>query len=157
MTSRASRSASVSPPTAAVDHRLARRPAGRPSRADAEQLRERILEAATELLLSHGYGATSIEAIARRARVSKRTFYHRFEDKPALMSAVVVRLIDSLRPPANVPLIAGQSLEEILLHLASLILHAALKPQVLQLHRLIVAESQRFPDLAVAVAKAGGR
>ncbi|SPE26093.1 putative TetR family transcriptional regulator [Burkholderiales bacterium] len=135
----------------------AKQRSGRPSRDAAEQLRERILEAATELLFSHGYGATSIEAIARRARVSKRTFYHRFEDKPALMSAVVVRLIDSLRPPASVPLLDGQSLEEILVHLASLILHAALKPRVLQLHRLIVAEAQRFPDLAAAVAKAGGR
>ena len=44
---------------------------------------------AMDLLLTHGYGATSIEAIARRARVSKRTFYHRFPDKPALTSAVI--------------------------------------------------------------------
>lgn len=131
--------------------------AGRPSRDAAERLRERILDVATELLLSHGYGATSIEAIARRARVSKRTFYHRFSDKPALMSAVVVRLIDSLRPPAHVPLIEGEQLEPILVHLGSLILHAALTPRVLQLQRLIVAESRRFPELAAAVAKAGGR
>jgi AcrR family transcriptional regulator len=109
------------------------------------------------LLLSHGYGTTSIEAIARRARVSKRTFYQRFADKPALMSAVVVRLIDSLRPPPDVPLIEGEGLEQILAHLGSLILHAALTPRVLQLQRLIVAESKRFPDLASAVAKSGGR
>jgi TetR/AcrR family transcriptional regulator, mexJK operon transcriptional repressor len=131
--------------------------AGRPSRHGSEQLRERILETATELLFSQGYGATSIEAIARHARVSKRTFYHRFEDKPALMNAVVARLIDGLRPPANVALIEGQSLEEILVHLAVLILQAAMKPQALQLHRLIVAEAQRFPDLAAAVARSGGR
>jgi TetR/AcrR family transcriptional repressor of mexJK operon len=109
------------------------------------------------LLFSHGYGATSIEAIARRARVSKRTFYQRFPDKAALMSAVVVRVIDGLRPPAHVPLIEGEGLEQILIHLGSLILHAALTPRVLQLQRLIVAESSRFPDLASAVARAGGR
>src|ERR1700740_3474759 len=131
--------------------------AGRPSREAAGQLRDRILDVATELLFTHGYGATSIEAIARRARVSKRTFYQRFPDKPALISAVVVRLIDSLRPPADVPLIEGEGLEQILVHLGSLILHAALTPRVLQLQRLIVAESKRFPDLASAVAKSGGR
>ncbi len=143
--------------TRGSDPHPARPRGGRPSRAVAEQLREHILDVATEMLLTHGYGATSIEAIARRARVSKRTFYHRFPDKPALMSAVVVRLIDSLRPTADVALIEGRGLEQILVHLASLILRAALTPRVLQLHRLIVAESQRFPELAAAVAMAGGR
>jgi AcrR family transcriptional regulator len=141
----------------APDLHPAPRRVGRPTRDAAGQLRERILDVATELLFSNGYGATSIEAIARRARVSKRTFYQRFADKPALMSAVVVRLIDSLRPPSDVPLIEGDSLEQILTHLGSLILHAALTPRVLQLQRLIVAESIRFPDLASAVAKSGGR
>jgi TetR/AcrR family transcriptional repressor of mexJK operon len=131
--------------------------AGRPSREAAGQLRDRILEVATELLFTHGYGATSIEAIARRARVSKRTLYQRFPDKAALMSAVVVQLIDSLRPPAHVRLIEGEDLERILMHLGSLILQAALSPRVLQLQRLIVAESARFPELAAAVAKSGGR
>jgi AcrR family transcriptional regulator len=139
------------------DSHSARVRVGRPTRAAAGQLRDRILDVATELLLSHGYGATSIEAIARRARVSKRTFYQRFRDKPALMGAVIVRLIDGLRPPAHVPLIEGEGLEQILVHLGSLILHAALTPRVLQLQRLIVAESGRFPDLASSVAKAGGR
>lgn len=130
---------------------------GRPTRDASGQLRDQILDVATELLFSHGYGATSIEEIARRARISKRTFYQRFADKPALIGAVVVRLIDSLRPPPNVPLIEGESLEQVLVHLGSLILHAALTPRVLQLQRLIVAESKRFPDLASAVAKSGGR
>src|ERR1700704_1353334 len=67
---------------------------GRPSRKQAARLGERIVDAATHLFLAHGYGATSIEAVARRARVSKRTFYHRFPDKPALFAAVVHRIIE---------------------------------------------------------------
>ena len=109
------------------------------------------------MLLTHGYGPTSVEAIARRAQVSKRTFYDRFDDKAELTMAVVVRLIDSVRPPAEVPLIEGSSLHDILVHLGSLILEAALKPRVLALHRLVVAEAHRFPGLAAAVAQAGGR
>jgi AcrR family transcriptional regulator len=134
-----------------------RRRAGRPSREDAERLGERILTAATELLLNQGYGATSVEAIARRAHISKRTFYHRFSGKKELTMAVIVRLIDSVRPPAEIPLIEGKSLLDILVHLGSLILEAALTPRMLALHRLIVAESNRFPDMAAAVVKAGGR
>ena len=119
---------------------------GRPSRQQAAQLGERILDAATHLFLSHGYGATSIEAVARRARISKRTFYHRFPDKPALFAAVVHRIIEGLRPPADIPLLEGD-LHEILRRLAGLILHAALSPQAIALHRMIVAESGRFPRL----------
>lgn len=130
---------------------------GRPPREASARLRERLLDVATEMLLTQGYGPTSIEAVAARAGVAKRTFYHRFEDKAALMTAVVARLIDGLRPPAGVPLIEGADLRQILLRLAGLILRAALAPTALALHRLIVAEAQRFPDLARAVAQAGGR
>ncbi|HZI84098.1 MAG TPA: TetR/AcrR family transcriptional regulator [Casimicrobiaceae bacterium] len=130
------------------------RAGGRPSREQAARLGERILEAATHLFLLHGYGATSIEAVARRARVSKRTFYHRFDDKPALFVAVVHRIIDGLRPPADVPLLEGD-LKQILQRLAGLILRAALSPQAIALNRMIVAESKRFPDLAAVVTERG--
>jgi AcrR family transcriptional regulator len=121
----------------------------------SEELGERILDVATHQFLSHGYGATSIESVARRARVSKRTFYHRFENKPALFAAVVHRIIDRLRPPADTPLLKGAGIEQVLLGLATLILRAALSPNAIALHRLIVAESARFPILAAAVAEEG--
>jgi len=149
----------VAPPTdadsAQLDSTATSRRGGRPSRADAEQLGERILEVATELFLTQGYGATSIEAIAQRARISKRTFYHRFDDKAALFGAVVHRIIDRLRPSADVPLVAGANFQEVLQRLATIILRAALSPQAIALHRLIVAESARFPNLAAVVAQPG--
>ncbi len=128
---------------------------GRPSRVDAEQLAHRIVDAATELFFTLGYGATTIEAVARRARVSKRTFYHRFEDKSALFSAVVHHTIERMRPPADVPLLHGANLSEILRGLADLVLHAALSAPAVQLHRLIIAESGRFPNLAAVVTNQG--
>ena len=53
------------------------------------------------------------------------------------------------------PLLHGANLAEILRGLAGLILRAALSPPAIALHRLIVAESSRFPDLAAVVAKEG--
>jgi AcrR family transcriptional regulator len=129
---------------------------GRPSREEAAQLRDRILDAAADLFFAHGYGGTSIDAVALRARISKRTFYHRFKDKAALFGAVLHRIIEGLRPPATMPLLAGADLREILHGLAGVILHAALTPQALALHRLIVGESARFPKLAAAVTTEGG-
>ena len=128
---------------------------GRPSRDEAVQLSNRILDAATDLFFARGYGATSIEAVAQRARISKRTFYHRFDDKPALFAAVVHRIIDRLRPAAGLPSFASAPLEEILRALAGLILRAALSPEAIALNRLIVAESARFPELAAAVTAEG--
>ena len=131
------------------------RKGGRPPRADALKLRQRILQAATELFLDQGYGSTSIEAVAARAGISKRTFYDRFEDKAVLFTAVVHYIIEQIRPPADVPLLAGASLPQILQRLAGLILKAALSPQALALHRLVTGESSRFRELALAVETEG--
>jgi len=128
---------------------------GRPSRAASEQLGELILDAATEMFLANGFGATSIDAVALRLRMSKRTFYARFPDKEALFAAVVHRIIQRLRPAANIPLIEGADLEAILERLATLILGAALSPHAIALHRLMVAESARFPELARVLAHEG--
>jgi len=120
---------------------------GRPSRTDALRLGERILEVATELFLAEGYGTTTIEAVAARAGISKRTFYHRFDDKAALFAAVVHRIIEQLRPPPGVPIVEGATLHDVLRRIAGLILRAALSPRALALHRLVTAESVRFPKL----------
>jgi TetR/AcrR family transcriptional regulator, mexJK operon transcriptional repressor len=128
---------------------------GRPTRDEAERLGDRILDAATALFFTAGYGATTIEAVVKRARISKRTFYHRFDDKSALFSAVVHRTIARIRPPADAPLLVGADLQEILQHLTRLILRAALSAPAIALHRLIVAESSRFPKLATVVAGPG--
>jgi TetR/AcrR family transcriptional regulator, mexJK operon transcriptional repressor len=138
-----------------VKHVKTVRKGGRPPRAAALKLRERILQVATELFLEQGYGSTSIESVAARAGVSKRTFYDRFDDKATLFAAVVHFIIEHIRPPADVPLLAGSSLPEILQRLAGLILKAALSPQALALHRLVTGESSRFPELALAVETEG--
>ena len=139
---------------------------GRPSREEAARLGERILDAAMELMLEQGYGATSIEAVAARAGVSKRTFYHRFADKATLVQAVVARVVERARPPlaprpaqpGTVPEAAGvEALRRSLHEFGTHTLRAALSPQVLALYRLIVGESHRFPDLLRAVALSGGR
>lgn len=130
---------------------------GRPSRDAAAQLGENILDAATDLFLTEGYGVTSIELVARRAGISKRTFYSRYRDKAALFGAVVHRVVERLRPSGDVALFEGGSVEEILTNLAQYILRAALTPQALSLHRVVLAEATRFPELAVVLNEQGGR
>ena len=126
---------------------------GRPSREQALLLGDRILDIAADLFLEIGYGDTTIELVAEKARISKRTLYARYPDKATLFGAVVHRIVSRLRPPDVSGLFVGGTLEEILTRLAGIILHAALDPQALALHRVIMAEATRFPDLAVAMSE----
>jgi TetR/AcrR family transcriptional regulator, mexJK operon transcriptional repressor len=129
---------------------------GRPSREDAARLEDHILDVAAGLFLAAGYGDTSIDLLARRARMTKRTIYNRFRDKAAVFTAVIQRIVDRLRPPDVESLFAGDDMQEVLLRVCKAILHAALQPEALALHRVIVAEAGRFPELAAMVASRPG-
>jgi AcrR family transcriptional regulator len=60
---------------------------------------QRIVTAATELFLADGYVATTLEAVARRARVAARTVYVRFGTKAALFKRVVdVAIVGDTEP-----------------------------------------------------------
>jgi AcrR family transcriptional regulator len=62
---------------------------------------QRIVAAATELFLADGYVATTLEAVARQARVGARTVYVRFGTKAALFKRVVdVAIVGDTEPVA---------------------------------------------------------
>lgn len=106
--------------------------------------------------MSHGFGATSIEAVAKRAGISKRTFYHRFPGKESLFEAVVRRLIERWLPPFDAGMLEKASLAEGLRRSAEYMLQIALTPEALALHRVVIAEAQRFPGLARIMHEVGG-
>jgi AcrR family transcriptional regulator len=109
--------------------------------------------------VTDGYGATSIETIARQARVSKRTLYQRYPGKPALFGAVLQRLVARLRPSdsATERLFTGGALAEILTRVAETLLAAALAPEAVALTRMLLAEAGRFPELARIAERQGAR
>jgi TetR/AcrR family transcriptional repressor of mexJK operon len=121
---------------------------GRPSRQQSAQLADRILDVAEKLFLGHGFGATSIEAVAKHAGISKRTFYHRFPGKERLFEAVVRRLIERWLPPIDAQLAEAPTLADGLRHTAEHMLKIALTPEALALHRIVIAEARQFPALA---------
>jgi AcrR family transcriptional regulator len=121
----------------------------------AAALAERILTVATSAFLADGYAASSIETIAARAGVAKRTLYARWRDKPALFRAVLERLMARwLASPAPAASHADD-LEATLMQTGRHILAVALEPDALALHRLMIAESGRFPELIEMVRQAG--
>lgn len=58
------------------------------------EAKERILTAGRDLLLELGYKGVTTDAVAKRARVSKKTLYAAFPSKDALMEAVLLSLLE---------------------------------------------------------------
>jgi AcrR family transcriptional regulator len=128
---------------------------GRPTREEAPRLTGRILDAATTLFLRDGYGVTSLESVAAAAGVSKRTLYARFSGKAALLQVVVERLVARWLPSFDAGLEQASGLEATLLAAARVMLATALVPEALALRRLMIAEIDRFPELAQVMHDAG--
>jgi AcrR family transcriptional regulator len=55
----------------------------------SRQTRRRILQAAQELFVDQGYGATTLQGIAERAGVAVQTIYFAFGNKPSLLKELV--------------------------------------------------------------------
>lgn len=66
---------------------------GRPRTKPAELRREELLDAAQQLFVEKGIGATSIDDIASCAEVAKGTFYLYFPSKEALLHALQERFV----------------------------------------------------------------
>jgi len=55
----------------------------------SRQTRRRILQAAYELFVDQGYGATTLQGVAERAGVAVQTIYFAFGNKPSLLKELV--------------------------------------------------------------------
>lgn len=111
--------------------------------------RDAVVKAATRAFLTQGYEASSMDAIAADANVSKRTVYNHFPGKRELFQAVVSGLYEGFRSDDGRSLLAHDQPPETALpaFLRSLLIHTG-RPEVRGLLRLVIAEHQRFPELS---------
>ena len=74
---------------------------GRLKRPPRDVVRQRLLDGAADALVTHGYGAASVEVITEAAGLSRGALYSNFRDKEDLYLALLDRLeqqqIDELR------------------------------------------------------------
>jgi AcrR family transcriptional regulator len=120
---------------------------GRPTADERALRRERILDAAVAQFSARGFGATSLDEVASTASVTKRTLYVDFGDKPALFAAAVEREHDRIRAVAAD---AGS-----LIDVATELVFVLLSDSAVALHRSVIAEAVRFPELAQAFYTTG--
>jgi TetR/AcrR family transcriptional regulator, mexJK operon transcriptional repressor len=106
-----------------------------------------ILDAARRVFLREGYSA-SMDLVAAEAGVSKQTVYNHFGSKEGLFRAIVDHvsgeLLDVLVEGGGARADPATTLEAV----ARRFLKLLLEPSYLALHRMLVAQAPRFPDLA---------
>lgn len=125
--------------------------AGRPTAEELERRKECVMEVATEFFIAQGFAATSLIDIAKDAGVATRTLYQHFGDKEALFRDVIFARIQSgaiARPTVE----DQDTLSTALLRAGRYAYAVIYRNQSIGLMRLIIAESQRFPDLMQSVA-----
>jgi AcrR family transcriptional regulator len=119
-----------------------------PPLGKSERRRQAILDVARELFQAQGYAATSMSEIAARLGGSKGTLYNYFRSKEELFAAFMIdtcqigsnAVFESLEP-------AGPDLRQALIDLGVNFLTFLMMPNTLAVHRLVVAECGRFPEL----------
>ncbi|MFF3567612.1 TetR/AcrR family transcriptional regulator [Nocardia jiangxiensis] len=122
--------------------------AGRPTREQAEARHGELLDTALELFLQNGFQMTTVEMIATRLGMTKRTVYARYPDKAALFLTAVQRAIEHRIVPRKVlESLDRGDLAETLEAIARLRINEVMTPEGLRLQHIINIESHRFPDI----------
>jgi AcrR family transcriptional regulator len=121
---------------------------GRPPIRSDDDTRRLIIEAASQEFGANGYAATCMNSVAQRAGISTKTLYRLIPTKAELFTHVVSDrigrfilaidddVLDALDPPA--------ALERILIAYGTL----TLDPETIAINRLVIGESDRFPEIA---------
>ncbi|MEU1981042.1 TetR/AcrR family transcriptional regulator [Nocardia sp. NPDC019395] len=135
-----------------------RRGAGRPTREQAEARHRELLDTALKLFLENGFEMTTVEMIAKRVGMTKRTVYARYPDKAALFLTAVQRAIERQIVPRDVleDLDRGD-LAETLEAIGRLRIGQVMTPDGLRLQRVINAEGYRFPTIFKANVEQSAR
>ena len=116
---------------------------------------ETVLAAAKDCFLASGYGAVSMDQIARQAGVSKATVYAHFAGKEELFGAVIARGCEGYFAAFTAGELDPEDVRASLMALGRRFLDLVLSPDAIALHRIILAEVTRFPTLGDVFWQAG--
>ena len=127
---------------------------GRRGRPANEALGQTVVDAACELFVELGFQATTMDKVARRAKISKLSIYRHFENKEALFSAAITAHCHQFAPQALVEGVDG-SAEDQLMAAGSSLLRTLLSPDVRSVEAMIMADKTNQKSLSKLHYKAG--
>jgi AcrR family transcriptional regulator len=119
--------------------------------------RQQILVGARQVFLETGFSCACVDVIAARAGVSKATVYNHFTDKKALFIACFLEEAEALRAQftAHLASVPGTDVREALQGLGERLVALLIKPDVVSIYRITLAEIARLPELGPILYERG--
>jgi AcrR family transcriptional regulator len=115
--------------------------------ARREARRDAILDVAAPYFLEHGYAGTTMSGIAAALGGSKGTLWSYFPSKEVLFAAVIDRVTTEFRAQLSLILNPRDGVENALRRFCIEFLRKVTSPEAIALHRLVVGEAHRFPEM----------
>lgn len=127
---------------------------GRPSAPEGE-LRAAAVEATLALLLTQGYAATTVDAVAKRAGMAKKTLYRFAENRDALVTQAIASWTDAFAPVFEQDAQRATELTTLLSQGLQAIARQVLSEQAVGMFRLLQSEFPGREDLLAAYQRNG--
>ena len=127
---------------------------GRRGRPANQALGQTIVGAASELFVELGFQATTLDKVARRAKISKLSIYRHFKNKEALFGAAIAAHCHQFAPLALVEGVEG-SAEDQLMALGSSVLRTLLRPGVRSVEAMVMTDTTNQQALSKLHYEAG--
>jgi AcrR family transcriptional regulator len=125
-----------------------RRGRGRPQARCDEDTRALIFEAMRHEMAGSGYAATSMDKVARRAGVSTKTLYRLIPNKAALFEETITDRMNTFVSVVRLRACDGSNIEKALREALMVCGELILDGEVISLQRMIIGESEKFPEIA---------
>ncbi|CAI1663535.1 mycofactocin system transcriptional regulator [Serratia liquefaciens] len=127
---------------------------GRPSAPEGE-LRAAAVEATLALLLTQGYAATTVDAVAKRAGMAKKTLYRFAENRDALVTQAIASWTDAFAPVFEQDAQRATELPTLLSQGLQAIARQVLSEQAVGVFRLLQSEFPGRENLLAAYQRNG--
>ncbi|HID9468740.1 TPA: TetR/AcrR family transcriptional regulator [Serratia liquefaciens] len=127
---------------------------GRPSAPEGE-LRAAAVEATLALLLTQGYATTTVDAVAKRAGMAKKTLYRFAENRDALVTQAIASWTDAFAPVFEQDAQRATELPTLLSQGLQAIARQVLSEQAVGMFRLLQSEFPGREDLLAAYQRNG--
>ena len=122
------------------------------------QRHEELLGIALEIFMERGFERTTVEEIANRVGMSKRTVYARYESKDALFKATVMRAIEFYTVPYEAIIaVATDDLEQTLRAVAHQRIRNLTTPNSVRLQRVLERAGLPLPGAGASRVRSGDR
>ena len=123
------------------------KPSSKPIRL-TDRKHKAILKAGLEEFKKNGFLLTSMDSIAARAQVSKRTVYNHFPSKQELFKNIVSNLYGEVRKTSTVPFDPNEPLKKQLKTICDQQIALLTSQKFVELARITFSEYIRSPELA---------